>query len=75
MKHVYLVVYTGELYNSYGYYKIADMKYNVFSSKRKAKKYINSKVSHLPKEGYNWGPREKERCKYLIFKKVIDNEN
>lgn len=71
MKHVYLVVYVGELYGIY--YKASHMKYNVFSSKRKAKKYINSKVSHLP--GGKWGEREQEKRKYLIYKKVIDNEN
>lgn len=69
MKHIYLVVYTGEVvYNSY--YKISDIKYKVFSSKRKAKKYINSKVNHLPRD-----EREQEKRKYLIYKKVIDNEN
>lgn len=65
MKHVYLVVYVEKIYGIY--YK--NIKYNVFSSKRKAKKYINNEVSHLPR-----GQREQEKCKYLIIKKVIDNE-
>lgn len=72
MKHVYLVVYVGEVYGSY--YKAPDVRYKVFSSKHKAKKYINNKIKSFSDKGL-FSNKDKEKCKYFIYKKVIDNEN
>lgn len=69
MNNIYLVVYMGNIYGEY--YKFANTKYKVFSSKRKAKKYINNKIKNFSKKG-TFSERDKEKTKYFIYKKIID---